>query len=84
MRYRDIIDEFENETEEERDHRYALQYGADAEEDAEDAETMLLRAKAEKLHAEARAILRKAEAQGEEVVLQAAERLLKDRFLKLA
>lgn len=79
MRYRDITD-FEEETEEERDWRYAAQYGDGADEDAEDAETMLLRAKAEKLHAEARAILRKAQGEYEDRVLQKVTELLDDRF----
>ena len=83
MRYRDIID-FEEETEEERDQRYAFQYGDDAEEEADDAETVLLRAKAAKLRAEAQAILKKAEEDNEELVLQRAEQLLKDRYFGLA
>ncbi|NJC06426.1 hypothetical protein GGQ97_002219 [Sphingomonas kaistensis] len=78
MRYRDIIDEFEDETEEERDERYALQYGAD--DDADDAEVMLLRAKAEKLRAETKAILRKQEAEHDEIMLRRAQELLDARF----
>jgi hypothetical protein len=80
MRYRDIID-FEEETEEERDQRYAFQYGEDAEEEADDAETMLLRAKAAKLHAETQAILRKAKAEHDDLILQKAQELLDDRFV---
>lgn len=81
MRYRDIIDEFEDETEEERDWRYACQYGGEADEDVEDAEAMLLQAKAEKLRAETRAILRKAEAAHDEIMLRRAQELLDARFL---